>query len=107
VLLIDLPGNLLHFRLQPSIKVQKTLRQRYVRQRGIDNWSHEDEVFVGAPEGLRMPVAGGSQSPRSSCSTRPIRSWFGTLAELLGLISYWRRFGCPVECQEMRLNPNV
>ena len=59
MLLIDLPGNLLHFRLQPSIKVQKTLRQRYVRQRGIGNWPHEDEVFVGAPEGLRMPVAGG------------------------------------------------
>jgi len=36
VLLIDLPGNLLHFRLQPSIKVQKTPRQRYVRQRGIE-----------------------------------------------------------------------
>src|ERR1700676_2409186 len=36
VLLIDLRGNLLHFRLQPSIKVQKTPRQRYVRQRGIE-----------------------------------------------------------------------
>ena len=63
MLLIDLPGNLLHFRLQPSIKVQKTLRQRYVRQRGIDKWPHEDEVFVGAPEGLGMPVAGGEPKP--------------------------------------------
>jgi hypothetical protein len=36
VLLIDLRGNLLHFGLQPSIKVQKTPRQRYVRQRGIE-----------------------------------------------------------------------
>src|SRR6202171_3024332 len=36
VLLVDLPGDLLHFRLQPSIKVQKPPRQRYVRQRGIE-----------------------------------------------------------------------
>ena len=55
VLLIDLPGNLLHFRLQPSIKVQKTPRQRYVRQRGIGYQTlskelpapHEDETTVG------------------------------------------------------------
>jgi hypothetical protein len=55
VLLIDLPGNLLHFRLQPSIKVQKTPHQRYVRKRGIGYQTlskelpapHEDETTVG------------------------------------------------------------
>jgi hypothetical protein len=37
---------LLHFRLQPSIKVQKTPRQRYVRQRGIDGRNHDRQIAL-------------------------------------------------------------
>jgi len=54
-----------------------------------------------------MPVAGGEPKPSAVVlqPTDTVMVW--NVSRATGLIPYWRRFGCPVECQEMRLNPSV